>query len=194
MLQHQKVHQFAASNNTDSQEKMLSVSGKKKCSHCGDELGKLNFFSLSPFPFSFDRKFNRKYVRCRKRSSYDYWESTIILSHGMFQVLCLPRQTRWWSYGNGRTSTKPQATLPQLLFQWRWYEPQKFVKFTFPAISEFVLEKSCHFSKVICPRNLCVFIRKKNIIKKKIRLFIIFIDCNKQNKQILFPGVKFSCV
>jgi hypothetical protein len=25
----------------DSQEKMLSVSGKKKCSHCGEELGKL---------------------------------------------------------------------------------------------------------------------------------------------------------
>jgi hypothetical protein len=24
----------------DSQEKMLSVSGKKKCSHCGEELGK----------------------------------------------------------------------------------------------------------------------------------------------------------
>ncbi|XP_043280433.1 trichohyalin isoform X4 [Venturia canescens] len=40
MLQHQKVHQFAASHNTDSQEKMLSVSGKKKCSHCGDELGR----------------------------------------------------------------------------------------------------------------------------------------------------------
>lgn len=29
-----------SSNSGDSQEKMLSVSGKKKCSHCGEELGK----------------------------------------------------------------------------------------------------------------------------------------------------------
>lgn len=27
----------------ESQEKILSVSGKKKCSHCGDELGKISF-------------------------------------------------------------------------------------------------------------------------------------------------------
>jgi hypothetical protein len=29
-----------SSNSGDPQEKMLSVSGKKKCSHCGEELGK----------------------------------------------------------------------------------------------------------------------------------------------------------
>jgi hypothetical protein len=31
-----------SSNSGDSQEKMLSVSGKKKCSHCGEELGKIS--------------------------------------------------------------------------------------------------------------------------------------------------------
>lgn len=41
---HQKVHQLSNSTSVDSQEKLLSVSGKKKCSHCGDELGKLLFF------------------------------------------------------------------------------------------------------------------------------------------------------
>ncbi|XP_034939260.1 general transcriptional corepressor trfA [Chelonus insularis] len=40
-MMHQKVHQSpVASSAADSQEKMLSVSGKKKCSHCGDELGR----------------------------------------------------------------------------------------------------------------------------------------------------------
>ncbi|XP_033222059.1 uncharacterized protein LOC117176113 isoform X2 [Belonocnema kinseyi] len=37
VMQSQKVHQ---SSRVESQEKMLSVSGKKKCSHCGDELGR----------------------------------------------------------------------------------------------------------------------------------------------------------
>ena len=37
-IQQQNPHQ--SSPNVESQEKMLSVSGKKKCSHCGDELGK----------------------------------------------------------------------------------------------------------------------------------------------------------
>ncbi|XP_044312975.1 uncharacterized protein LOC108043908 isoform X2 [Drosophila rhopaloa] len=31
-------------NSNSSQEKVLSVSGKKKCSHCGDELGKLCYY------------------------------------------------------------------------------------------------------------------------------------------------------
>ncbi|XP_023248467.1 formin-J-like [Copidosoma floridanum] len=30
----------SSNSNTETQEKMLSVSGKKKCSHCGDELGR----------------------------------------------------------------------------------------------------------------------------------------------------------
>ncbi|XP_012285559.1 trichohyalin isoform X3 [Orussus abietinus] len=38
-VQQQKV-QSSTNGNVDSQEKMLSVSGKKKCSHCGDELGR----------------------------------------------------------------------------------------------------------------------------------------------------------
>ncbi|XP_012269702.2 LIM domain only protein 7 isoform X2 [Athalia rosae] len=41
--QQQKLQQqttAATTNNSESQEKMLSVSGKKKCSHCGDELGR----------------------------------------------------------------------------------------------------------------------------------------------------------
>lgn len=29
-----------------NQEKMLSVSGKKKCSHCGEELGNLEYHAL----------------------------------------------------------------------------------------------------------------------------------------------------
>ncbi|KAH8288350.1 hypothetical protein KR054_001361 [Drosophila jambulina] len=33
-----------SNNNNGSQEKVLSVSGKKKCSHCGDELGKLCYY------------------------------------------------------------------------------------------------------------------------------------------------------
>lgn len=33
----------------ESQEKILSVSGKKKCSHCGDELGKIFFLSFNFF-------------------------------------------------------------------------------------------------------------------------------------------------
>jgi hypothetical protein len=39
----------------ESQEKMLSVSGKKKCSHCGEELGKFPrsaFCMRSHFLFS----------------------------------------------------------------------------------------------------------------------------------------------
>ncbi|XP_014611742.1 PREDICTED: calponin homology domain-containing protein DDB_G0272472 isoform X3 [Polistes canadensis] len=35
-----KSQQPQSVNNNDNQEKMLSVSGKKKCSHCGDELGR----------------------------------------------------------------------------------------------------------------------------------------------------------
>lgn len=35
------------SNSTKQQEKMLSVSGKKKCSHCGEELGKSITFGSS---------------------------------------------------------------------------------------------------------------------------------------------------
>lgn len=39
-VQSQKTqHAPIASNNNGNQEKMLSVSGKKKCSHCGEELG-----------------------------------------------------------------------------------------------------------------------------------------------------------
>lgn len=39
-MQSQKTqHAPIASNNNGNQEKMLSVSGKKKCSHCGEELG-----------------------------------------------------------------------------------------------------------------------------------------------------------
>ncbi|XP_033203094.2 smallish isoform X3 [Bombus vancouverensis nearcticus] len=39
VMQPQKPQQPPAINN-ENQEKMLSVSGKKKCSHCGDELGR----------------------------------------------------------------------------------------------------------------------------------------------------------
>ncbi|XP_015124520.1 trichohyalin isoform X3 [Diachasma alloeum] len=39
-MMHQKVHQSPGPSSVESQEKMLSVSGKKKCSHCGDELGR----------------------------------------------------------------------------------------------------------------------------------------------------------
>ncbi|XP_044016226.1 putative mediator of RNA polymerase II transcription subunit 26 isoform X1 [Aphidius gifuensis] len=39
-MMHQKINQSTNSSAIDSQEKMLSVSGKKKCSHCGDELGR----------------------------------------------------------------------------------------------------------------------------------------------------------
>ncbi|XP_016962443.1 myb-like protein P isoform X2 [Drosophila biarmipes] len=38
--QQQKSNTTNGSNNNSSQEKVLSVSGKKKCSHCGDELGR----------------------------------------------------------------------------------------------------------------------------------------------------------
>lgn len=31
---------------TTAPDKVLSVSGKKKCSHCGEELGKLNILSI----------------------------------------------------------------------------------------------------------------------------------------------------
>lgn len=47
VMQPQKTNQ--SSNSVESQEKMLSVSGKKKCSHCGDELGRIlivNYNSL----------------------------------------------------------------------------------------------------------------------------------------------------
>ncbi|XP_044574865.1 uncharacterized protein LOC123258739 isoform X2 [Cotesia glomerata] len=39
-MMHQKAHQSPGTSSADSQEKLLSVSGKKKCSHCGDELGR----------------------------------------------------------------------------------------------------------------------------------------------------------
>ncbi|XP_046752113.1 uncharacterized protein CG43427 isoform X1 [Diprion similis] len=38
--QQQRAQQQITTNSAESQEKMLSVSGKKKCSHCGDELGR----------------------------------------------------------------------------------------------------------------------------------------------------------
>lgn len=38
-LQSQKTQHAPIANNNGNQEKMLSVSGKKKCSHCGEELG-----------------------------------------------------------------------------------------------------------------------------------------------------------
>ncbi|XP_070142696.1 PHD finger protein rhinoceros isoform X2 [Drosophila kikkawai] len=42
----QKTNSSSNNNNNSngSQEKVLSVSGKKKCSHCGDELGKLCYY------------------------------------------------------------------------------------------------------------------------------------------------------
>ncbi|XP_018377540.1 PREDICTED: uncharacterized protein LOC108770443 isoform X2 [Trachymyrmex cornetzi] len=39
-LQSQKTQHTPIANNSGNQEKMLSVSGKKKCSHCGEELGR----------------------------------------------------------------------------------------------------------------------------------------------------------
>lgn len=39
-IQSQKTQHAPVANNNGNQEKMLSVSGKKKCSHCGEELGK----------------------------------------------------------------------------------------------------------------------------------------------------------
>ncbi|XP_072754089.1 uncharacterized protein Smash isoform X8 [Anoplolepis gracilipes] len=39
-LQSQKTQHTPITNNNGNQEKMLSVSGKKKCSHCGEELGR----------------------------------------------------------------------------------------------------------------------------------------------------------
>lgn len=38
-LSPQKTQHAPVANNSGNQEKMLSVSGKKKCSHCGEELG-----------------------------------------------------------------------------------------------------------------------------------------------------------
>lgn len=38
-LQSQKTQHTPITSNNGNQEKMLSVSGKKKCSHCGEELG-----------------------------------------------------------------------------------------------------------------------------------------------------------
>lgn len=38
-LSPQKTQHTPVANNGGNQEKMLSVSGKKKCSHCGEELG-----------------------------------------------------------------------------------------------------------------------------------------------------------
>lgn len=40
-LQSQKTQHAPIANSNGNQEKMLSVSGKKKCSHCGEELGNL---------------------------------------------------------------------------------------------------------------------------------------------------------
>ncbi|XP_012541813.2 serine-rich adhesin for platelets [Monomorium pharaonis] len=40
MVQSQKTQHVPIANNNGNQEKMLSVSGKKKCSHCGEELGR----------------------------------------------------------------------------------------------------------------------------------------------------------
>ncbi|KMQ90327.1 lim domain only protein 7, partial [Lasius niger] len=39
-LQSQKTQHTPITSNNGNQEKMLSVSGKKKCSHCGEELGR----------------------------------------------------------------------------------------------------------------------------------------------------------
>ncbi|GAB1866543.1 hypothetical protein CAJAP_07622 [Camponotus japonicus] len=39
-LQSQKTQHTSITSNNGNQEKMLSVSGKKKCSHCGEELGR----------------------------------------------------------------------------------------------------------------------------------------------------------
>lgn len=38
-MQSQKTQNTPTASNNGNQEKMLSVSGKKKCSHCGEELG-----------------------------------------------------------------------------------------------------------------------------------------------------------
>lgn len=40
VLQSQKTQHTPITSNNGNQEKMLSVSGKKKCSHCGEELGR----------------------------------------------------------------------------------------------------------------------------------------------------------
>ncbi|KAH8418515.1 hypothetical protein KR009_010841 [Drosophila setifemur] len=42
--QMKSINSSTNNNGSSSQEKVLSVSGKKKCSHCGDELGKLCYY------------------------------------------------------------------------------------------------------------------------------------------------------
>lgn len=51
-MQPQKSQQPPAMN-SENQEKMLSVSGKKKCSHCGDELGRPEESAIENITFHF---------------------------------------------------------------------------------------------------------------------------------------------
>lgn len=62
----------------ETQDKMLSVSGKKKCSYCGNELG------IYIFVFQFETVFIYLIFYCRKRSSNDHRKLMSILPHGLF--------------------------------------------------------------------------------------------------------------
>lgn len=102
-LQSQKPQHTPIANNNGNQEKMLSVSGKKKCSHCGEELG--NVIGVKNYKKFFYR-YKYPLWSLRSRRCDDNWESTIVLPYGMLQVLRVPRASWRWIDGNGRARPK----------------------------------------------------------------------------------------
>lgn len=75
----------------DNQDRMLSVSGKKKCSYCGNELGKKNHMKKTVF-YLFIIAFEM--IAYRTWGGNDYRKSVSFLPYGVFQMLRVSRATR----------------------------------------------------------------------------------------------------
>lgn len=99
-----------------SQERMLSVSGKKKCSHCKEELG--TECSVAHARFEGTSHFMQPSV-ARSRSCDDHREPAPLLPLALLPVLRLPRAVGQRQQWHRRQGAEQQASLPQLLLQRR---------------------------------------------------------------------------
>lgn len=88
---------------SNQQEKMLSVSGKKKCSHCGEELGndEPNYFGGRDLNF-----FSTVISLYRQRSCDDNRKFKTVLPYRLFQMLRVLRSVRRWTHGYRCSCTK----------------------------------------------------------------------------------------
>lgn len=107
---------------TEAPKEILSVSGKKKCSYCSEELGKNRFelththkrsrhiMTESIFRWLISCLFFSLFYR-RAWSGHDHRELATVLPFGLFQMLCVPYTVGRWCQRCRCACPQPETSL-----------------------------------------------------------------------------------